>query len=110
MVGDSCASTGQQHVKNRKANGSAGRLQMASTSDAGNVPLPASSPSNADLRAIPQALLERLPTPKHVFIDFHIDPLASKLYALHAEPKALFRCGFTPELDFATGTHDALPR
>jgi hypothetical protein len=39
-------------------------------------------------------LLERFPTAKFVFIEFHVDAFASKLYSLDAEAKALFGCGF----------------
>jgi hypothetical protein len=41
-------------------------------------------------------LVERFPTAKRVLVDFHIDALAAKLDAFHAEPKTLFRCRFTP--------------
>jgi hypothetical protein len=44
-----------------------------------------------------------------VFVDFHVDALAAKLYALHREAEALLGCSFAPELDFAAGADDALP-
>jgi hypothetical protein len=45
-----------------------------------------------------------------VFVDIHIDALAAELYPLHGEAEALLGCGFTPELDLAAGSDDALPR
>jgi hypothetical protein len=33
---------------------------------------------------VEKALVERLPTAESVFVDLHVDALASKLYALHA--------------------------
>jgi hypothetical protein len=44
-----------------------------------------------------------------VFIEFHVDSLATKLYALHGEAKALLGCGVPAEFDLAAGTDDALP-
>jgi hypothetical protein len=43
-----------------------------------------------------RVLFQRLPTAKRVFVDFHVDAFAAKLYSLDAEAKALFCCGFTP--------------
>ena len=40
-------------------------------------------------------LLERFPAAKRVFVEFHVDALAAKLYSLDAEAKALFGGGFT---------------
>ncbi|WP_260734794.1 ester cyclase [Tunturiibacter lichenicola] len=41
-----------------------------------------------------EGLLQRLPAAESVFVDLHVDALASKLYAFHAEAKTLFGCGF----------------
>lgn len=35
-----------------------------------------------------------LPTAEGVFVELHVDALASKFYALDGEAKALFGCGF----------------
>ena len=39
------------------------------------------------------ALIGGFPTAKRVFVNFHVDALASKLYAFHGEAKSLFGCG-----------------
>jgi hypothetical protein len=44
--------------------------------------------------AIVEASAGCFPAAKGVFVDFHVDALAPKLYALDAEAKALFGCGF----------------
>ncbi len=49
------------------------------------------APTSRDQAA---ALIECFPAAKGVFVDFHVDALASKLYAFHAESKALFCCCF----------------
>jgi hypothetical protein len=40
-------------------------------------------------------LVVRFPATESVFVEVHVDALAAKLYALDAEAKALFGCGFT---------------
>jgi hypothetical protein len=44
---------------------------------------------------VPEGLFERFPAAKRVFVGFHVDALAAKLYSLDAEAKVLFGCGFT---------------
>ena len=46
--------------------------------------------------AISEVLVGRFPAAERVFVDFHVDAFASKLYSLDAEAKSLFGCGFTP--------------
>jgi hypothetical protein len=101
-LGDSCRqwSLVTLHSVDRSHNGIALRCSMAGTLTA----LSIFQFKSAGL------LVQRFPTAKRVFMDLHVDTLASKLDALHGEAKALFCCGFTPQLDFASSTHDALPR
>jgi len=44
-----------------------------------------------------------------VFVEFHVDALATEFYALDAEAKALFCGGFAFEFDLASGAYYALP-
>lgn len=44
-----------------------------------------------------------------MFVEFHVDSLAAKLYVLHGEAKALFGCGVSAEFDLAASADDALP-
>jgi len=40
------------------------------------------------------SLIAGLPAAEGVFVDFHVDALAAKFYALDVEAEALFGCGF----------------
>ena len=57
-----------------------------------------------------RTLIKRFPAAKGVFVGFHVDTFASKLYALHAKAQALFGCAFALQFNFAAGSYDALPR
>ena len=46
------------------------------------------------LEGVSEASFQRLPTAELVFVDLHVDALASELYSFDAEAKTLFGCGF----------------
>lgn len=54
-------------------------------------------------------LVEGVPTSEGMFVDFHVDALASKLYAFYAETKALLCGSIAFQFDLAACPYYSLP-